>query len=139
MYMGLTAALLVWGFYALNNYIYIEKQGESDLIRVTSPMSGATITSPVTITGEARGTWYFEASFPIAVVDWDGKIIGEGHAEAQADWMTSEFVPFKAIVTFDTSEIHNAYSKRGTLILKKDNPSGLPEHDAAIEIPVVFK
>lgn len=113
--------------------------GESDLIRVTSPAPGATIESPVTITGEARGTWYFEASFPIYVVDWDGKIIGEGYAEAQSDWMTSEFVPFIARVSFDTAEIHNNYSKRGTLILKKDNPSGLSAHDAAIEIPVMFK
>jgi len=27
----------------------------------------------------------------------------------------------------------------GTLILEKDNPSGLPEHDDSLEIPVVLK
>ena len=28
--------------------------------------------------------------------------------------------------------------KRGSLILKKDNPSGMPEHDDALEIPIFF-
>jgi len=109
---------------------------KSDLIRITSPRPNEEITSPLTITGEARGYWYFEASFPIVLTDWDGRIIAEGYATAQDDWMTEEFVPFEAELTFtaDTS-----VSKRGTLILKKDNPSGLPEHDDALEFPVYFK
>ena len=108
-----------------------------DKIKLTCPRPGDTISSPITIPGEARATWYFEASFPIMITDWDGRIIGEGHAEAQSDWMTSEFVPFKAVVTFQNAT--TTYSNRGTLILKKDNPSGLPEHDDALEIPVVLK
>ncbi len=116
----------------------VEPTGKENLIRVTSPRPDSQITSAVIITGEARGGWFFEASFPIYVADWDGLIIGEGYATAQGNWMTSEFVPFKAEITFDTSKIRGNYSNRGTLILKKDNPSGLPEHDDAIEIPVLF-
>lgn len=112
--------------------------GKENLIRVTSPSPGSRITSPVTITGEARGTWFFEASFPVYVTDWDGLIIGEGHATANGEWMTTEFVPFTAVITFDTSQIRGNYSNRGTIILKKDNPSGLPKHDDALEIPVLF-
>lgn len=112
----------------------IEKMGK---IRLTSPRPGDTVSSPLTITGEARGTWMFEASFPIMITDWDGKIIGEGHGEAQGDWMTSEFVPFKATLNFTVPK--DTPYKRGTLILKKDNPSGLPENDDALEIPVLFK
>ena len=108
---------------------------KSNLIRVSSPQLNQEIASPLTITGEARGTWYFEASFPIALVDWDGLIIAEGHAEAQSDWMTEEFVPFKAILTFKAP----TYKNYGALILRKDNPSGLPEHDDALEIPVLFR
>lgn len=112
---------------------------KSGLVRLTSPLPNAEISSPVVITGEARGTWYFEASFPIFLTDWDGKIIGQGIAEAQSDWMTADFVPFKATLTFDTALISGQYSPSGTLILKKDNPSGLPENDDALEIPVRLK
>lgn len=112
---------------------------KSHLIRLTSPLPNTEIASPVTITGEARGSWYFEANFPVFLTDWDGKIIGQGIAKAEGDWMTTEFVPFKATLDFDTSLISGQYSRSGTLILKKDNPSGLPEHDDALEIPVRLK
>lgn len=105
-------------------------------IFVTTPQTGAQITSPLQIEGEARGFWYFEASFPVVLVDWDGRIIAEGYAEAQTNWMTEAFVPFKAELLFDKPEGDN---NRGALILRKDNPSGLPEHDDAIEVPIVFQ
>jgi hypothetical protein len=109
--------------------------GVSQLVYLTEPQANALVTSPLTIHGEARGMWYFEASFPVVLTDWDGKIIAEGHADAQSDWMTEDFVPFTAILTFTKP----AYGERGTLVLKKDNPSGLPEHYAALEIPVRFR
>ncbi len=111
----------------------------AELIHITSPKPGAVISSPLKITGEAKGYWFFEASFPVSLTDWDGRIIAEGHAEAQGDWMTEQFVPFEAVLTFADPSTEADYSKRGTLILQKDNPSGLPEHDAAAEMPVRFK
>lgn len=109
---------------------------KSDLIRVDNVRPNQIIASPLVITGEARGNWYFEASFPVVLVNWDGLIIAQGIATAKSDWMTSEFVPFEAKLTFTVDK--NAYSNRGALILRKDNPSGLPEHDDALEIPVLF-
>ncbi len=109
---------------------------KSDLVRLNSPRPNQVIQSPLTITGEARGNWFFEASFPIVLVDWDGRIIAQGIAQAKSDWMTTEFVPFEATLTFTVDK--DVYSNRGALILKKDNPSGLPEHDDALEIPVVL-
>ena len=108
-----------------------------DLIRLESPQPNQTIESPLVITGEARGYWFFEASFPIVLTNWDGLIIAEGFATAQDEWMTEEFVPFEATLTFVVDP--DVYSKKGTLILQKDNPSGLPENDDALEIPVMFK
>lgn len=113
-----------------------EESPESDLIRVTAPTPQSTITSPVTITGMARGTWFFEASFPISIVNWDGLIIGEGVATAQSEWMTEDFVPFSASIAY-TLDPQTPYN-RGAIILRKDNPSGLPENDDAIEIPVLL-
>ncbi len=114
------------------------KAGIADLIEVDTPFINGKISSPLTIEGKARGPWYFEASFPIVLTDWDGRIIAEGHAEAQSDWMTTEFVPFKATLTFTTPVGGDPAVNRGTLILKKDNPSGDPAKDRAVEIPVVF-
>lgn len=113
-----------------------EPSPENDLIRVTAPTAQSTITSPVTITGMTRGTWFFEGSFPISIVNWDGLIIGEGVATAQGEWMTEDFVPFTASITY-TIDPQTPYN-RGAIILKKDNPSGLPEHDDALEVPVMF-
>ena len=104
-----------------------------DLV-LTHPAEGGTITSPLTITGQARGTWFFEATFPVILTDWDGLIIAETYATAQDDWMTQDLVPFQATLEFEPPELYD----RGQLILQKANPSGLPENDAAHEITVYF-
>ena len=99
------------------------------------------ISSPLTITGEAKGTWYFEANFPVVLTNWDGEIIAEAVAQAQDDWMTEDFVPFEATLEFEDpyQEGDPDFMRRGNLILQKANPSGLPENDDAYEIPVYFE
>ena len=117
-----------------------ERQSYKDLVKLNKPKQNELLVSPLTITGEARGTWYFEASFPVVLTNWDGLIIAEGHAEAQSDWMTEEYVPFKATLTFVSPYKvgDQDFMKKGSLILKKDNPSGLPENDDAFETTVTF-
>ena len=116
---------------------------KSEMIKVYAPKPLGSIASPLRIWGEARGTWYFEASFGVTLVDWDGRIIAEGYASANGNWMTEEFVPFEGELEFtnpafsDTATDH--FSHRGTLILQKANPSGLPERSDTLEIPVVFE
>lgn len=73
-----------------------------DMIQVSFPMNNATISSPVTITGFARGPWYFEASFPIELRDGSNIIIASAIGQAQSDWMTENMVPFSAVLTFPT-------------------------------------
>ena len=116
-----------------------------DLIRLASPRPNEVVKSPLTITGEARGYWFCEASFPVFLVNWDGLIIAQGIATAKDEWMIEDFVPFEATLEFSTEEgsipgMDNVfYKNNGALILKKDNPSGLPEHDDALEIPIFFE
>lgn len=106
-----------------------------DLIQATYPRPGNKVTSPLVATGEARGNWFFEASFPVSVLSAEGEVVGQGYAEAQGEWMTTEFVPFKSIsIEFTPQPAGSA----GTVVLHKDNPSGLPEHDDSLVIPVVF-
>lgn len=109
------------------------------LIRITSPKPGAIIKSPLTITGEAKGFWFFEGSFPIVLADWDGRIIATGHAQSQGEWMTEEFVPFTGTIAFTDPSTEERFSQRGSLILRKDNPAGLPENDASAEMTVWFR
>lgn len=108
----------------------------ADKIILDSPLANATVNNPLLITGKARGSWFFEASFPIYLLDSHGNMLGQGVAQAQGDWMTSNFVPFKATLTFtaDPQIIGDA----GTLVLQKDNPSGLPENDDALRVPVTI-
>ena len=108
---------------------------KGDIVRLSTPQKNASITSPLLIKGEARGSWLFEADFPVFLVDWDGRIIAQGLARAQGEWMTSDYVPFEATLAFEKP----TYKNNGALILKKDNPSDLPEHDDSIEIPILYQ
>lgn len=112
---------------------------QSDVIVLDTPRPETIVTSPLHISGRARGNWFFEASFPVSLTDWDGRIIAQGVAEAKGDWMTEDFVPFEATVSFKTPVSGKGIPDTGSLILKKDNPSGLPEYDDALEITVRFR
>ena len=106
---------------------------EAEQIRVTRPLANQEVTSPFLIEGEALGTWYFEGDFPIRLLDGQGNIIGTTIGQAQGEWMTEEFVPFKASLEFSQPT-----TAQGILVLEKDNPSGLSENAEQLEIFVTF-
>jgi hypothetical protein len=106
----------------------------ADLIVVDAPKSGAIVASPLTVTGKARGSWYFEASFPVKLKDASGTVIAERPAQAQGDWMTTDFVPFTITLTYPAQTAGSG----GTLVLMNDNPSGDPDKQKELDIPVVF-
>lgn len=104
-------------------------------IFVDTPKEGSIISSPLTIKGRAPGNWFFEASAPVVITNWDGLIIGESYITAKGDWMTTDYVPFEGTIEFTNTE----YGDYGFLILKKDNPSGEPQFDDAVEYKIMFK
>jgi len=116
----------------------------NDSVIVASPRSGETITSPYIFRGEAKGMWYFEATFPVKVVDLEGKIIGRGIAHADGDWMTENFVPFSGTIEFavkapaSATGYGAAKGEKGEIIFEKDNPSGLPQNAGELRVPVIF-
>lgn len=111
--------------------IVIFNRSEPASIVVDAPKPGETVTSPLTVVGKARGTWFFEASFPIRLLDALGRELTIAPAQAQGEWMTENFVPFVATLSFDVQT-----AQYGTIVLMKDNPSGLPENDEQIEVAV---
>ncbi|OGM05573.1 hypothetical protein A2715_05825 [Candidatus Woesebacteria bacterium RIFCSPHIGHO2_01_FULL_39_32] len=121
-----------------NGNSFVEEIGNEiekmDLIIVDDPRPKQEISSPLKLTGQARGNWYFEASFPVYLYDEEGNEIGTAIAQAQSDWMTEEFVPFSVNLEFDKPE-----TLQGELVLQKANPSGLSENEDSLTIPVRFK
>lgn len=107
----------------------------SDLIAVDAPVAQASVTSPLAVSGRARGMWFFEAIAPVVVIDANGNRIGEGYVTAEGDSMTEEFVPFSGSIAFT---VPAGDEQTGTVVFQRSNPSGLPENDQAVEIPVTF-
>lgn len=105
-----------------------------DIITVESPLPGSVTGKEFLIVGEARGNWYFEASFPVTILDKDGNKLVETHAEAQSEWMTTNFVNYRADIV-----VPEAYIGEATVVLHKDNPSGLSENDASVSYPIVIE
>lgn len=108
-----------------------EKQSKE--ILATTPQPNQTVSSPLIVEGQAKGNWFFEASFPIELIDDQGKILGQSYVEAQSDWMTDSLVSFKGEINYQA-----AATTTGKLVLKNDNPSGLPQYEKKFEIPVII-
>jgi hypothetical protein len=104
-------------------------------IVVDYPKDGQKISSPLKVEGKAKGTWFFEGSFPVELVDINKNIIASGIATSTEDWMTEDFINFSLEIFFDKP----TSTKNAILILKKDNPSGNPEFDQSVFIPVILK
>ncbi len=105
----------------------------SDEIILTSPQANQIVSSPIIIEGTARGYWFFEASFPVKLLDDKRQEIAAHYVQATSDWMTTDFVPFKGELVYNAIATTSAI-----LVLQKDNPSGLPENDKSIEIPIII-
>jgi Immunoglobulin-like domain of bacterial spore germination len=108
---------------------------EPEALKASFPKPDEVVSSPLKISGQARGSWFFEGSFPVLLTAGDGTVIARGVATAKGDWMTQNFVSFSASLIF----IKPAGSNSGFLLFKKDNPSGLPQNDQSYKIPVSFK
>ncbi|MGD0976932.1 MAG: Gmad2 immunoglobulin-like domain-containing protein [Minisyncoccia bacterium] len=107
----------------------------SDMIQVTTPVENDLIdpAKPIDIEGQARGNWYFEASFPVELVDANGNSLAQEPIQASGSWMTTDFVPFSKQLKFVPPT-----TATGTLILRNDNPSGDPAKALELDIPLRF-
>jgi len=105
-----------------------------DLIVVDDPQLNQPVVSPLIIKGKARGSWFFEAVFPVKLLDSNGNLLAVGFAQAKGEWMIEDFVLFESTLQFTSPT-----SESGVLILEKDNPSGLPENFDQLIVPVLFQ
>ncbi len=115
------------------NNTVIEEVKRNPNITLDSPQANDSLGKNFKVLGEARGTWYFEASFPVVLLDANRNELTTVIATAEGEWMTENFVPFSAMIDLKTKYFGKAF-----LVLKKDNPSGEPKFDDQIEIPITI-
>ncbi len=58
------------------------------------------ITLPLTINGKAVGGWYSGGNFDILILDESGHQLATSTATAESEWLTTDFVNFKAVIEF---------------------------------------
>lgn len=107
---------------------------EPSEVTLTSPLPNSTISSPLTISGQAPGTWFFEANIVGVLESTDGVEIARVPLQAQGEWMTEGLVTFEGDMTFAVP----SGVTDGKIIIENDNPSGLPENSKSAEFPVQF-
>lgn len=105
-----------------------------ETVIILAPQANSLVTTPLVIQGQAIGTWFFEAALPLQIMDANNTIIGKGVASAQADWMTENLVPFVGTIEFTTPA-----TPTGWIVIRANNPSGLPENDDEFRMPVRFE
>ncbi|MBU6370938.1 MAG: hypothetical protein KGH93_03375 [Patescibacteria group bacterium] len=107
----------------------------ADAPTVSSPRPGATVTSPLAVSGKVSGSWFFEGSFPVELVASDGTVIAQGVAHTPGDWATTSLIDFSATLTYP----RQAHSVQGSVVIKNDNPSGDPAKDKQMSVPVTIR
>lgn len=102
-------------------------------ISIDNVPTATPITLPYIIHGVVVGNWFFEGSFPVELSDASGKVLGTALAKTDADWMTTDRIPFTVALP--------AMNYHGPLIItfRKDNPSGEARFDASFAITVVVQ
>lgn len=113
------------------DYTYTSSKNVS--VSVFTPAKNATVTSPVAVVGEVPGNWSFEAQFPVQLKNSKGDTVAQATAHVLGNWQTTELVPFSVQLTYTTAE-----SGSGTIVMQKDNPSGLPQNADSVSIPIKF-
>lgn len=114
-----------------------KQPAKNQKIIVTRPRANEVIHSPVTVAGKARGAWFFEATFPVRLLDGNGREITDWvpvHAKVENYWEVKGLVPFEGTLEFTTPA-----TATGTLVFQNDNPSGLPENQEEFRLPVRFR
>lgn len=108
----------------------------NDEIRIEAPMSLEVIKSPLTVKGEVRGYWMFEAIFDVRLEDNEGRELATAPGTATDGWMTEDFVPFESTLTFNPGN-----AAEGKIIFLQAYPSGGLEGDErkTFEMPVRFQ
>ena len=129
---GLLLGYFLGSHHEFNKYIqtpYTDKIPTSaascDALSQITPLPGAKVTSPLTVTVTVDNTknckWtVFEAQAGTVILKDDtGQTLGNGILQTTEDWMTEKPVTYTATFTFTKPTTHDL-----TLIITEEDPSG---------------
>lgn len=133
----LVAILFWWFFTADKKGVYINETkiiGNAEDLVSFSITPGQEVSDEVIATGTIGGSYFFEGNIFVNILDENKELLRAGNGNAKTDWMTAEPVGFDAILDFSKLKKGHAFVE-----IHNDNPSGLPENDKSILIPVIIK
>jgi len=110
-----------------------QTQQPAEGLTVSSPKTGATISSPIKISGSVNGGGWsgFEGQVgSVKLLDANGKELGSGVLTATSDWTTLP-TGFEMNLSFTSDQ-----DQDGTLVFKNENASGDPARDNTYTLPV---
>ncbi len=96
--------------------------------------SGDTVDIGYEVKGEVLGSWFFEGSFPVRVLNIQGEVVSSLVASTSDDWMKETTVPFSIVINFPLEQ-EGAY----VLQFEKSNPSGLDENSDIAKVAITIK
>lgn len=83
--------------------------------------------------GSIKGGYFFEGNIRIIILDADKNVLKESNGIAKSEWMTEGPVDFEGNIDFTGMSSTSGYFR-----IANDNPSGDPENDKFIDIPIVI-
>lgn len=125
----------IFVFNIYERYLTIKKINDAkDIIIIDSPKPYQKVQVPIIIKGKAKGSFFFEGTFPIRIEDENGNLIVSDYIMTKENWMTENFVYFETYFYFEKGNL-----RKGFIIFEKANPSGLLENKFEIRIPLYFE
>ncbi|MDD4382006.1 MAG: GerMN domain-containing protein [Candidatus Dojkabacteria bacterium] len=112
----------------------VTKTAEGLVYEMVTPLPNDELDCDFEIEGSISGTWFFEGSAPVKLINSNGTEILSFNITVEGDWMEEDMVTFKASV--ECTEKCDGGAK---LVFLKNNPSDSTENDDSFEIPVSFK
>ena len=116
-----------------DNIILREILGNKDDLISFSILPNSKVQGVVSYQGAVKGGYFFEANILINILDANKNVLKTSNAIAMTDWMTIEPVEFEGNIDFTDLPKGLAYIE-----IHNDNPSGLPENDKSVLIPIVI-
>ena len=111
-----------------------EVTGLKDDLVSFSIAPGAKVKGVMDATGVLKNAYFFEANIRVDILDTNKQTLREGFGTATTEWMTTGPVSFKTKLDFS-----GLATGPGFIAIRNDNPSGLPENDKEIFIPIVIE